>query len=203
MLFVGARAGLAQTPVPSAPASSVPPPAPAVGATSSTPASVSTDAGLQGRLLKDIAALTAFPSRVPGTTGNMAAAEYVRKRFTQIGLSNVKADEYPVTAPVTRQQATLDLNGRVLPVFPVYPNQVIGSTTPEKGMSGTLVYAGLGRPSDYNGQPIDGSIVALDFNCGMNWITAADLGAKAIVFLAPENTDRGQAERKFTLLPVE
>ncbi len=133
----------------------------------------------------------------------MAAAEYVLKRFKQIGLSTVKAEDYSVTAPVTRQPATLELNGNTLPIFPVYPNQVVGSTTPEKGISGPLVYAGLGRPSDYNGQKIDGSIVALDFNCGMNWITAADLGAKAIVFLAPESTDRGQAERKFTALPVE
>ena len=61
----------------------------------------------------------------------------------------------------------------------------------------------MGRAADFNGQKIEGSVVALDFNCGMNWITAADLGAKAIVFLAPNGTDRGQAERKFALLPVE
>ncbi|BCM92409.1 hypothetical protein IAD21_04288 [Abditibacteriota bacterium] len=204
LLMASARAGFAQkTPIPTAPASPVSPPTSVVGATPSTPAPASTDAGLQGRLQKDIAALTAFPSRIPGSAGNMAAAEYVLKRFKQIGLSNVKADEYFVTAPVTHQQATLDLNGRSLSIFPVYPNQVVGSTTPEKGLSGPIVYAGMGRPSDYNGQKIDGSIVALDFNCGMNWITAADLGARAIVFLAPTGTDRGQAERKFTVLPVE
>ncbi|RYX80553.1 FtsX-like permease family protein [bacterium] len=204
LMLVGARAGFAQNaPTPKAPASPVPPPSPAVGATSTTPAAAPVDAGLQGRLQKDIAALTAFPSRVPGTQGNIAASEYVLKRFKQIGLSNVKADDYNVTAPVTRQPATLDLNGQTLPVYPVYPNQVIGSTTPEKGLSGPLVYAGMGRPSDYNGQKIEGSIVALDFNCGMNWITAADLGANAIIFLAPTGTDRAQAERKFTILPVE
>ena len=199
LLMVGARAGLAQNTA----ASPLPPPSPTIGTVPATPAATPTDTTLSARLQKDIAALTAFPSRVPGTQGNIAASEYVLKRFKQIGLSQVKPDDYLVTAPVTRQQATLNLNGRTLPVFPVYPNQVIGSTTPEKGISGPLVYAGMGRPSDYNGQKIDGSIVALDFNCGMNWITAADLGAKAIVFLAPQGTDRGQAERKFTVLPVE
>jgi len=152
---------------------------------------------------KDIAALTAYPSRVAGTTGNLAAADYVQKRFKDIGLTQVRADEYFVTTPFTQGRATLDLGGRTLGVAPVYPNQVVASTTPKNGISGPLVYAGQGRPADFNGQKIEGAIVALDFNSGMNWITAADLGAKAIVFLAPRNTDRGQAERKFTLLPVE
>ncbi len=183
LLLALARVGLAQT---ASPAASPP-----------------SDAALSARLQSDIAVLTKYPSRVPGTPGNLAAADYVEKRFHDIGLTQVKHDEYLVTAPFTHGSTTLELNGRTLPAFPVYPNQVIGSTTPEKGLSGPLVYAHGGLPSDFNGQKIDGSIVALDFNCGMNWITAADLGAKAIVFLAPDDTDRGQAERKFALLPVE
>ena len=195
LLFFGARAGVAQTPSVSPPSS----PPPSVAA---APAPV-VESSVEARLQKDIAALTAFPSRVPGTPGNMAAADYVLKRFKQIGLSQVKADEYFVTSPVTRGKATLEMNGRTMSVLPMYPNQVVASTTPEKGLSGPLVYAGMGRPSDFNGQQVEGSIVALDFNCGLNWITAADLGAKAIVFLAPQSTDRAQAERKFALLPVE
>ncbi len=194
LLLAGVRTGLAQN-TSVAPA---PPASPPAATTTTSPAS-----GVQGRLQSDIAALSAYPSRVPGTPGNLAAADYVEKRFKQIGLTRVKHDEYLVTSPVTHGKATLDLNGRALSVFPVYPNQVVASTTPAKGLSGPLVYAGLGRPSDFNGRRIDGAIVALDFNCGMNWITAADLGAKAIIFLAPDGTDRGQAERKFALLPVE
>ena len=60
-----------------------------------------------------------------------------------------------------------------------------------------------GRVSDFNGKKIEGSIAVLDFNSGMNWITAIDLGARAIVFLEPEVSNRGEAERKFTSLPVE
>src|SRR5207249_4344359 len=37
----------------------------------------------------------------------------------------------------------------------------------------------------------------------INWFTAADLGAKAVIFLEPDSTSRGQAERKFATLPVE
>ena len=199
-LLAGARLVSAQT-APStaaAPAPSVS--TPASSAVSSPPA----DPATQARMQADISALSAFPSRVPGTTGNLAAADYVLKRFNQIGLQQVRADEYFVTTPVTQGgRATLDVGGRQLNVAPVYPNQVIASTTPKNGISSPLVYAGMGQPADFNGQKVDGSIVALDFNSGMNWITAADLGAKAIVFLAPQNTDRGQAERKFAFLPVE
>src|SRR5689334_18351964 len=58
--------------------------------------SVSPDAALK----KDVEFLSKLPSRVPGTPGNLQAAEYVKTRFNQIGLENVKADSYLVTAPV-------------------------------------------------------------------------------------------------------
>ena len=154
------------------------------------------------RLQQDINALTALPSRVPGTPGNAAAALYVQERFRQIGLSQVRADEYSVTTPVTKS-ASIEIGGQSLQVHPVYPNQVVAATTPKKGISGPLVYVGQGRVSDFNGQKIEGSIAVLDFNSGMNWITAIDLGARAIVFLEPDVSNRGEAERKFTLLPVE
>ena len=154
------------------------------------------------RLQKDINALTALPSRVPGTPGNRAAAAYVQNRFSQIGLSQVRADDYFVTTPVTKS-ATVSIGGQELPVLPVYPNQVVASTTPVAGISGPLVYVGQGRVADFNGKKIEGSIAVLDFNSGMNWITAIDLGARAIIFLEPESSNRGEAERKFTFLPVE
>lgn len=154
------------------------------------------------RLQADVAALTKYPSRVPGTPGNLAASQYVAARFKQIGLSDVRAEEYDVTVPVTKS-CSLMVGGKQLKVLPVYPNHVATSTTPIDGISGPLVYAGVGRPADFNGQKIEGSIVVLDFNSGQNWITAADLGARAVIFLEPQSTLRGEAERKFANLPVE
>ena len=203
LLLLLARVGVAQNALPVAPPPAKAPVAPVPAKVAPVPATGSPDAALSARLQKDIAALTAYPSRIPGTPGNMAAADTIEKRFNEIGLTKVKHDEYLVTAPFTHGKTTLEIGGRTLAAYPVYPNQVVGSTTPEKGLTGPIVYARGGLPSDFNGQKIDGSIVALDFNCGMNWITAADLGAKAIVFLAPDDTDRGQAERKFALLPIE
>jgi hypothetical protein len=160
------------------------------------------DPTLLSRLNADVSALTRFPSRVPGTPGNRAAGDYVASRFKQIGLSEVRAEEYEVTVPVTHN-ASLQIGGKTLKVLPVYPNHVATATTPPAGIAGNLVYAGQGRAADFNGQKVQGAIVVLDFNSGQNWITAADLGAQAIIFLEPQSTLRGEAERKFAALPVE
>ncbi len=163
------------------------------------------------RLDTDIAALASLPSRAPGTSGNATAATYVERRMREIGLQ-VSSDTYGVTAPVTRNgRATLNLNGRELTVFPVYPNGVAPSSVPVGGLKAPLIYARGGQASDFNGMTVKGAIIALDFNSGMNWITAADLGARAVIFLEPAPspnaneapTSRGQAERKFAAVSAE
>jgi len=160
------------------------------------------DQAVVGRIKADVASLTQYPSRVPGTPGNAAAAQYVQQQFRAIGLQQVRAEEFPVTVPVT-QSANIEFNGKKWDLAPMYPNHVVPSSTPPDGISGTLVYAGEGRPKDFNGQKIEGSIVVLDFNSGMNWFTAADLGARAVIFLSTESSSRGQAERKFANVPLE
>jgi hypothetical protein len=163
------------------------------------------DDAVTSRLRADVEGLTSLGSRVPGTPGNARAAQYVQKRFAEVfGAGNVKADTYRVTAPVTKS-ATLDGER----VYPIYPNAVVPSSTPPEGITGPMIYAGQGRPADFNGQKIAGSIVVLDFNSGLGWVTAADLGARAIVFVEPQAqgsappSSRGEAERKFASLPVE
>merc|ERR1712000_719038 len=47
-----------------------------------------------------------------------------------------------------------------------------------------------------------GSIVLADFNSGTKWINAAMLGAKAVIFIEPEITMRGEAENKFLTVPA-
>jgi ABC-type antimicrobial peptide transport system permease subunit len=160
------------------------------------------DPAMIARLQKDVAALTQYPSRVPGTPGNIAAANYMAARFKQIGLEGVRAEEYDVTVPVTKN-ATLQVGSRTLRVLPMYPNHVAPSSTPPAGISGPLIYARKGMPRDFNGQQIKGAIVVLDFNSGINWITAADLGAKAVIFIEPDQALRGEAERKFSNIPLE
>ena len=47
-----------------------------------------------------------------------------------------------------------------------------------------------------------GSIVLADFNSGTKWINGAMLGAKAVIFIEPEITMRGEAENKFLTVPA-
>ena len=115
----------------------------------------------------------------------------------------MRADEYFVTTPVTKE-ATIQVGGATLPILPVYPNQVVGVTTPPAGISGPLVYAKDGNAADFNGKKIEGSIAVLNFNSGMNWITAIDLGARAVIFLAPGGLMGGisaWSRKYFVLVP--
>ena len=47
-----------------------------------------------------------------------------------------------------------------------------------------------------------GSVLLIDFNSSTQWINAAMLGAKAVVFIEPETTIRGEAENKFLTVPA-
>ncbi len=73
---------------------------------------------------------------------------------------------------------------------------------PTAGINGPLIYAGRGELRNFRGKPVEGSIVLLDFNCGTEWLNAARLGAKAIIFVEPTQTMRGEGESKFIGIPV-
>ena len=47
-----------------------------------------------------------------------------------------------------------------------------------------------------------GSVALIDFNSSTRWINAAMLGAKAVLFIEPETTIRGEAENKFLTVPA-
>ena len=143
-------------------------------------------------------------SRVAGTPGGDIARAYVRQQFQQIfGASNVTEEPFPVTVPEDNgayvQAAGLP---KPLALQPLWPNLVRTSTLPAAGINGALIYAGRGELRNFRGKPVGGSIVLLDFNCGTQWLNAARLGAKAIIFVEPTQTMRGEGEAKFIGIPV-
>ncbi len=161
------------------------------------------DPAMAMRIKDNVTALSAFKSRMPGTPDYEKAGDWVKAQFSAAGLQNVRVETFNVTVPRTIT-CKLTVNGRPLRLLPVYPNSIAPSSTPEAGLTAQLIYAGQGRAIDFNGKVVKNSIVALDFNSGMNWITAADLGARAVIFLAPEGIGtRGEAETKFSNMPVE
>ena len=143
-------------------------------------------------------------SRVAGTPGGDAARAYVRRQFNAIfGPGNVSEEPFSVTTPIDNGAF---VQGAGLPkpfaLQPLWPNLVRTSTLPAAGIDGPLIYAGRGELANFRGKSVQGSIVLLDFNCGTDWLNAARLGAKAIIFIQPTQTMRGEGEAKFIGIPV-
>ncbi len=149
------------------------------------------------------APVTAY-SRVAGTPGGAAARDYIRRQFQAIfGPGNVSEEPFTVTSPIDNGAW---VQGAGLPkpfaLQPLWPNLVRTSTLPAAGIDGPLIYAGRGELANFRGKSVQGSIVLLDFNCGTDWLNAARLGAKAIIFVQPTQTMRGEGESKFIGIPV-
>jgi hypothetical protein len=56
--------------------------------------------------------------------------------------------------------------------------------------------------TDFDGKQVSGSIVLMDFASEHGWLTAARLGAKAIVFLEPAKASRGEMDTKWSEVPT-
>lgn len=153
--------------------------------------------------------LASLGSRVTGYPGCEAAAKFVEQKFRELGLEDVTVEEFPVLVPVTvRDEAgrlsSLTVRGdRSFEVLPMWPNLLQTTTTPPDGITGKLIYAGNGDLRAFNGKDVTNSIVLLDFNCGAEWFNAPLLGARACLFVEPEDTIRGEAEQKFLSMPVD
>ncbi len=153
--------------------------------------------------------LVALGSRVTGYPGCDQAALYLREQLARIGVEDVRDEPFMVTVPVD-QGATLELLdgdgqpvGQPLTLRPLWPNLVRTSQLPPAGLSGQLVYAGASALRDYEGQNIENGIALVDFNCGGDWSNGPRLGARAVIFIEPDETIRGEVEAKFSSIPVD
>ncbi len=155
--------------------------------------------------------LTSFGSRVAGYPGDAKAAAYVEGQFRTLGLQNVLTDTFPVTVPYDpavedpAKGAKIELVGgaaKPASMYPLWPNLIRTSMLPADGLTGSLIYVRDGKLRNFNGKNVEGSIVMVDFNCAAEWMNAPRLGAKAVIFVAPDNTMRGEAEAKFISIPI-
>ncbi|MBW3624070.1 MAG: M28 family peptidase, partial [Armatimonadetes bacterium] len=145
--------------------------------------------------------LTQHPSRVVGYPGNKAAGDYILSEYRRLGLEDVQAESFDATVPID-EGATLTLGGQKFPLRGLWPNNVRTTQVPPDGLSGHLIYAGSGAIGELNGKRVEDSIVLVDFNSGTEWLNGPRLGAKAVIFIEPERTLRGEAEAKFLSVPL-
>ncbi|MBM3264970.1 MAG: M28 family peptidase [candidate division Zixibacteria bacterium] len=173
------------------------------------------------RLRATVETLSRFSSRMTGYPGASAAASFLRGEFVQMGFERVDSTGFWVPGGKARQTSErfsvvvpIDEGARIeiadstgtvrsIPLYGLWPNLARTSSVAPEGIAGPLVYAGVGTPGAFNGLPVENSLILLDFNSGQNWLTAASLGARAVVFVEPEETDRGEAEKKFLSVPAD
>ncbi|MHA2224078.1 MAG: M28 family peptidase [Candidatus Hodarchaeales archaeon] len=148
-----------------------------------------------------ISNFSSFKSRVTGYSGYEQSAGYIQDFFTNQNLENVSTITYPLLVPLDLD-TQIEISGMNFTAHTLMPNSLNPSKTPTNGLSGTLVYGGTGTYTDLDGKQIEGSIVVLEFNSQDNWIKVASLGAKGVIFLAANETNRFEADEKTIDIPL-
>ena len=146
----------------------------------------------------DIRKLSSLGDRSTGSRGNEAAAAYIRDRFAALGIETVGSHKFDV-AIIKPKNSTLTIPGRDLsiPIRSIRGNAVTPQTIPSPGIKAPLIYVGNGDFYELNGKDIEGSIVLMELDSGKNWLYAADLGAKALIYLDRGNSTKTIFEEKF------
>lgn len=136
-----------------------------------------------------------------GYPGSEAAADYIINELRKIGLDDVNAEPFDVTVPVDNG-GSLTVAVQQFKVYGMWPNLVRTSQLPPEGVKCGLIYAGCATLPDFNGKTVEGSGALVEFNCGSEWLNAPRLGSRLIIFIEPETTMRGEAEAKFSAIPL-
>ena len=143
-------------------------------------------------------------SRVTGYPGNARAASYIEEGLRRNGCVDIRREQYRVAVPVEEgSRLVLPGSGEVIPVFGLWPNHVRTTTTPPEGIELPLVYGGWGEYADFEGFPLNGSAVLMEFNSWDHWTRAARFGARAFIFIEPEDTGYLQTLDKITSVPLD
>jgi hypothetical protein len=152
------------------------------------------------RLMTSIRKLTEHPTRVTGSEGSAQTADDIEAAFSALELTNVVRQPFTTIVPQTHH-ATLSIGPESFTVHPVWPNGMRTATTGSV-MHGPVLWVGEGQIHNYNGHKVDGAIVFLEGDSGVDWFHAPMLGAAAVVFVESERMTRPQAELKFSTAPI-
>ena len=161
------------------------------------------DADPEG-LQRTVVELSSHGSRMPGYSGDDFAADYVQQQLRAAGVQDIRREPLDVTVPIDKG-ASLELlaDGTVLQLWSLWPNLVRTSTIPPAGVEAELIYGGHGRYEDLEGKDVVDRIVLMEFNSAHRWRTPASLGARAIVFLEPDETTIEETRKKWSAAPLD
>jgi len=152
-------------------------------------------------------AICGSPDRAFGTPGEARTADYVQSVFEALPkeLQAVTGRQHFTTPVREFVFSTLAMDGRELPIQPLFANALAPESLPPEGINGTLVYVGAGRMEDFDGKRIAGNIVLMDLDSGRGWLNAANLGARALIYIDRGNVSapRLRFRDKEELTPID
>lgn len=132
----------------------------------------------------DLAALTQSPHRLAGSPQGLAATVYVEQRLRDLGIDTVLPLSFPVWyLPQERNTASLEIQGRTVPLLPLRPNILAPAVTPADGLTGPLRYLGRGTARDFAEHDVRDALAVLDYDAPADaWHRAFEAGAAAVLF---------------------
>ncbi|NNK95591.1 MAG: peptide ABC transporter permease, partial [Desulfobacterales bacterium] len=148
-----------------------------------------------------ITELSSYTDRSSGTEGSEQAAAYISDYFEQLGLEpRIYHFPIPVREVVS---ASLHFDNQTIPLPPLINNAVTPQAI-DGFLEGPLYYVNQGNISDLDRKLIKDAILLMDFNSGRNWLTAASLGARAVIFVDRQaTTSHSFFKEKEELSPIQ
>jgi hypothetical protein len=150
--------------------------------------------------------LASIPDRALGTPGEARTAGHVQGVFESLEerLGATTGRQEFLTPVRVFQGASLTVNGRALPVRPLFASAMAPESLAEPLQAG-LVHVGDGRLEDFDGKDVAGNIVLMNLDSGQGWQHAANLGARALVYLdrGGDTAPRLRFRDKEELTPVD
>jgi hypothetical protein len=148
--------------------------------------------------------LASYGDRSTGTSGSKAAAKFIKNRFSDLGLETVGSHWFSV--PVIRHGgSSLVIPDKDLSweIHPIQANAITPESISPEGLEGPLVYVGSGELRDFNDKEISGAIVLMEIDSGKNWLHAANLGVKALIYVDRGPTGKTFFQDKIELSPIQ
>lgn len=157
-------------------------------------------------VVEHLRALSSQPDRALGTPGEKATAAHVLRTFESLpaGLGAEYGRQDFITPVRVFEASSLTVDGVELPVRPLFAN-ALSPESLQAGHEAELVHVGEGRLEDFDGKDVTGKIVLMHLDSGHGWQHAANLGARAVVYLdrGGEDAPRLRFRDKVELTPVD
>jgi len=155
-------------------------------------------------LRQTVETLSSYGSRLSGYPGAEAAADYVENRLRSVGIESVIREPFEITVPIDKGgELYIGEDAEPFTLYGLWPNLVRTPTLPPEGYRGEMIYGGGGDWDELNGLELEGRVVLMEFNSWHRWLQPASLGARAIVFIEPEETTGEQGTAKYSTAPLD